>query len=366
MQRVALFTGHYLGTARKAGFHWLADGFHQLGWDVLLVTTNFSWLSYLRRDYRLQYNLRNIAGHIVPHADRLSSYVWFTTWHPANLRLGVLNHLSHPLFARYGRRSLGAAEDWLRTADLFIVESTPGLLVTERLRQLNPNARFVYRVSDDLRRLRCHPVVIDAEPHLAPTFDLVSTPCEYIQQRFAHLPQAVLHPHGMPKSAFDIDTTDPYPHHDAPQCVFVGSAQFDHDFLTRAAEAEPDWQFHIIGPIANVPRRPNIHAYGEQPFADTVPYIQHADIGLQTLVYTPGAESFTDTLKVLQYTYCRLPIIAPDFLRCSRTNLCYYQPGDSASIKTALHQARDFDRNTVDPSGVRTWTELAQHLAGDS
>jgi 2-beta-glucuronyltransferase len=95
-----------------------------------------------------------------------------------------------------------------------------------------------------------------------------------------------------------------------------------------------------------------------------VPWLQHADVGLSTLRYRRGAESFTDSLKIIQYTYCRLPIVAPDFLRSSRTNVFTYRPGDAASIRGALAAARAFDRSTVDRSAIGTWDDLARKLAG--
>jgi 2-beta-glucuronyltransferase len=125
-----------------------------------------------------------------------------------------------------------------------------------------------------------------------------------------------------------------------------------------------DAAFHIIGPIPGLPKRPNVFAYGELPFERTVPYLIHADAGLQTLAYRPGAECFTDSLKIIQYTYCRLPIIAPDFLRCARPNMFYYQPGDDQSISKALREAFAFDRNAINTNGIRSWDELADLLAG--
>lgn len=368
MQRVVLVSGHYLGSKRKAGFHWLADAYHRNGADVFFMTTGLSWLSYLRRDYRLSYPVRREANRCVQVGDRLTSYAWFTPWHPANLRADLLNRLTHSTFARYGDLPLGPAEEAIRRADLVIVESTPGLLLTERIRAINGRARLVYRVSDDLHRLRCHPVVIEAEPRLAGLFDRVSVPCEYIRRRLSNFSQVRLHHHALDKRAFDSPLPNPYAAQPADvecNCVFVGNAQFDCEFLERAARMFPAWRFHIIGPIAGVPRPSNVTAYGELPFAETVPYVAHADIGLQTLRHTPGSESFTDSLKVIQYTYCRLPIVAPEFLRCGRTNMHFYRPGDDASIRAALEDARATDRGRIDRSGILSWDELAQTLASD-
>jgi 2-beta-glucuronyltransferase len=85
-------------------------------------------------------------------------------------------------------------------------------------------------------------------------------------------------------------------------------------------------------------------------------------MGLQTLAPHDGAEAFTDSLKIIQYTYCRLPILAPSFLRSPRPTFVFYVPGDRASIGSALDEARRFDRGRVDTAGVRSWDDLADQL----
>jgi 2-beta-glucuronyltransferase len=93
--------------------------------------------------------------------------------------------------------------------------------------------------------------------------------------------------------------------------------------------------------------------------------VKHADIGLCTLqTHAPAAVSFTDSLKIIQYTYCGLPVVVPELLRSSRPNTFCYVPGQTASIRQALLAARHFDRSTVVTDGIRSWDEVAQELAG--
>jgi len=368
MKTVVLITQHYLSSKRKAGFHWLANAYHQHGWEVVFFTCYISPISFLRGERRFPRPLlRQVAGEArqVRWVDeRLASYVWFTPWHPANLRLPLLNAISRPLFRAYGRLSLGPIEPIIRRASLFIFEPTPGLLLFERFKQLNPGARFVYRASDDLKLLGRHPVVLEAEDAYAPRFDMISTPCEYLHRHFSHLPSAQIHYHGVETHLFDGPHPNPYSS-DAVNAVYVGHSMVDTDFYARASAAFPDWRFHVIGAIDGLPEAPNIIRYGEMPFAATIPYVKHADVGLQTRLYSPGAESLTDSLKVQQYTYCRLPIVAPDFLRCSRNNMFYYTPGDDSSIESALKEAIAFDRDQTDLAKLGNWQTMVADLAGE-
>ncbi len=364
MKRAVVITGHYYGSKRRAGFHWIAEALARAGWEVLFFTCSLSWLSVIRRDYRLDYPVRREAGTIKPVADNINSFVWFTPYHPANLRLPLLNKLSDPLFNSYGNLGLGTAEKAIAESELFIFESIAGLLLFERFKKLSPKARFVYRVSDDLRLLRAHPAVIAAEQEILSQFDLVSVPSRYIYRIFQGHTNVALQPHGIQREYFDRDWPSPYADSAGPNIVFVGASYFDNDFPERASRMFPQCSFHMIGPIPDLPNRPNVIGYGEMPFEQTVPYIKHADLGLQMRRYVPGMESVTDSLKVLQYTYCRLPVIAPSFLRCHHKHMLYYEPGNDTSIAEAIFRGLNYDRSTIAVDTVYSWDELVSHLVG--
>jgi 2-beta-glucuronyltransferase len=362
MKRAILVTGHYWNSKRKAGFHWLADALERNGWEVVFFTAAISWLSVIRRDYRLAYPVLREANQLLQVREAMWSYVWFTPWHPANLRLEFLNRLSRPLFRLYSQLPLGEVESKIREADLIIFESTPGLLLFERFKHLNLNAKFIYRVSDDLRLLRNHSLVLETEQHVAPKFDLVSVPSQQIYRLFEGLPNLELNLHGIRKDLFQQEFSNPYPQRETPNLIFVGNSYFDYDFINHASQLFPNWYFHIIGPIANLPQRKNIIAYGELPFEQTIPYIKYADIGLQTRCYNPGIESLNHSLKVAQYTYCQLPIIAPVYLRSSSPHFFYYHPRDADSIQMALKEAVAYNRSKILIDNIYSWDEVLHHL----
>jgi 2-beta-glucuronyltransferase len=365
VKRVVLVTEHHLESKRKAGFHWLADAYWRAGWEVIFLTVGISWLSWLRRDYRLAYIKGSRSNRIIWLQERLGIYVWLTLWHPADLRLSLLNRISYALFAKYGELPLGEIEEFIARADLLVFESTSGLLLFDRFRQINNHARFVYRVSDDLKLLRVHPVVREVEARCAPKFDLISCPSYYIYRHFAKFSHAEIHPHGVRKELFDQCCLNPYPP-GSYNLIFVGNSHLDGDFLAIASSFFPNWTFHVIGSLPNVPKRSNIFPYGELSFEDTIPYVKYANIGLQTRSYTPGAESLTDSLKVMQYTYCGLPIVAPEFLRSPKPHVFYYIPGNCESIRQALIKAQAFDRTRVPRDTVPSWDDVAEAIAGGS
>ncbi len=365
MKRAVLFTGHYWNSKRQAGFHWIARSLIKKGWEVLFFTAPFSWFSILRRDYRTQYPVYSERCKLIRKEERLRSFVWFTPWHPVDFRSGFLNRICYKLFSGYGDFSLGEAESFIKKSNLIIFESNPVLFLVKRLKALCPDTRMVYRVSDDLRLLRCHPALLDLEQNILPTFDLISVPSQYIYNFFAKQPHLKLHTHGVSKELFDKKYPNPYKAGHGPNLVFIGQAHFDHDFLEIATGLFPNWHFHIIGPLHKSIKRDNVRFYGEMPFNETIPYVKHADIGLHTLAHARGAESFTDSLKMIQYEYCRLPIIAPDYLNCNRPQVHYYKPGEPDSINSALSRAIRFDRSKISADHVNSWDDLTDYLTGE-
>jgi 2-beta-glucuronyltransferase len=359
---VVLISGHYLRSKRRAGFHHLAEAYWKAGWDVTFVTAPISFLSWLRRDYRFEYPVRAEANRLVPVRERLASFVLMTRLHPVSLRSPLANRLAEPLLGRYARISLDRLAAPLADADLVIFEGSAALLLVERVRRMAPRARLVYRASDDLRRLGLHPLILEAEARTMPRFDLVSVPSQHVAEVLAPYGPVEVHPPGIDKAAFDRATASPYP--STPAAVFAGvSPFFDYDSLATAGEVAPEVAFHVIGP----PRRPapaNVTFHSEMPFEELVPYLQHASFGLLFFPPGEGALSLGNGNKVAQYSYCRLPIVAPAHLEVERANVCVFEPGDPESLRRALARAERMEHSPAFAEGVLSADELAEILAG--
>ncbi len=363
MKRVVLVSNHCLESPVKAGFAHLADSFCRAGWDVLFFTESISWLTLLRgRDQRSQQAILRRSNRVHKVRARLASYVWLMPFHPINLRSPLLNRWSEPVLKLYPRFSLGAAEPAIARADLFVFDSDHGLFLFDRFKKLNPRARFVYRVSDDIRMLGHHPMLAAQEERILPQFDLVSAAFSLFCKRFAGLPNVRFHNHGLDKSLFDRPCANPYASA-GPNVIYVGMNFFDADFMARAVRLFPDCFFYVFGAVGPLPAAANLISYGKRPFAELIPYLRHADIGLQNLRYAPGAECFADSLKMIQYTYCRLPIVALRFLTQDREHVFYYDPGEDASIRQALLAARAFDRSRISTASIVSWDDLYGILA---
>ena len=366
--RIVFLSNHYYPSPRRAGFHHLADAMQHAGHQVTFVTTGLSWISYARRDYRTRYpGLSASRNRLRKECPGLDSYVHFTVLHPHTTLIPWLDSLLDGLMDRYDRYSLGPAEARIAEADAVVYESSPSLFLFRKCQRLTPGALHVYRVSDDLRILRSPPPrLLALETEIAPHLDCISAPCSYLADKFAGLPNVRLHRHGIDKVAFDAACDTPYGTTQG-NCVFVGNAHLDETFIASVALRMPQITLHVIGPFGNTVSLPNVRYYGERPFRDTVPYIKFADVGLCSITRANRhAASFSDSLKVIQYRYCGLPIVAPDFLDLRRDGVSYYTPGDAASAADAMRRALSLGRDPARAREVRSWDEVAADILADA
>lgn len=359
---MVLVSPAYLGSKRRIGFHHLARAYRDHGWDVVFVTAPISFLQRLRGDYRFDYPVVEEANRLVPVGERLTSFVLMTRWQPGNLRLPVANRLSSQLFRRYAHVSLGPLAGLLAETDLIVFEGTAALLLVPRFRELSPRARVVYRASDDLRRLKVHPLLLQAEAEAVAQVDLVSVPTSDVAEALLTYGPVTVHPPAIDKRAFDRPTASPY--ETGPAAVFAGVTRlFDYSTLEWAAGLAPHVAFHIVGlPPRAMPRNVTFHL--EMPFDEVVPYLRHATYAL--LFFPPGYPSLGQGNKVAQYSYCRLPIVAPSFFETERPNMCLYEVGGESSLERALAQAEAMPHSESFADGVLSAEELAAILAGDA
>lgn len=92
-----------------------------------------------------------------------------------------------------------------------------------------------------------------------------------------------------------------------PRFGFFGviDERLDMELLAGVAEARPDWQFIMIGPVvkidpATLPRLPNIHWLGRKDYAELPDYVAHWDVALMPFALN-AATRFISPTKTLEY-----------------------------------------------------------------
>ncbi|HEX5342258.1 MAG TPA: NAD(P)-binding protein [Duganella sp.] len=90
--------------------------------------------------------------------------------------------------------------------------------------------------------------------------------------------------------------------------------RFDASLLAALADAQPDWQLVMVGPVvkidpATLPQRQNIHYLGQQPYEALPHFLAGWDVCLLPFAIN-DATRFISPTKVLEYMAAELPIVS--------------------------------------------------------
>ena len=101
-----------------------------------------------------------------------------------------------------------------------------------------------------------------------------------------------------------------------PRLGFCGvvDERMDLELLAAMAEARPDWQLVIIGPVvkidpAHLPRRSNIHYLGGKPYAQLPQYLAHWDVALMPFARNESTRFISPT-KTPEYLAAGKPVVS--------------------------------------------------------
>lgn len=351
--RVLILSRHDYRTKRKASAHFLAKALAEQGHEVRFFSVGYSWLSKLRGDSRTFLDERANCWETV---DGVHAYLWRGNWHPTHVPM--LGEKSGYLYDLWARSRCDALDEAASMSDVIIVESGIAPMLIPRVRAAAPHARLVYRAADLLSTAGVHPRVQQILEQSREEIDLVVVVAQAMLPHFDcfDVPKMVLR-HGIDGDQISAPTENPYtrPHN----VVSAGSMLFDPKAVSIAAECWPDWHFHLIGVPANS-FPDNVVQHPEMPFASTLPYLRHADIGLAA--YQKEAESgylAESSLKLLQFGAIGLPAVCPQFAVVPGSLRFGYDPEEPETIVGALERASTAPRVVAD---IPSWSQVAESL----
>ena len=101
-----------------------------------------------------------------------------------------------------------------------------------------------------------------------------------------------------------------------PRLGFYGviDERLDLDIIDRLAGDHPDWQIVVVGPVvkidpARLPRKPNIHYFGQRSYDELPRYLAGWDVCLLPFARN-DATKFISPTKTLEYMAAELPIVS--------------------------------------------------------
>jgi 2-beta-glucuronyltransferase len=327
------------------------------GCRVDFLSVRLSYLSWLKNDPRWRFAKKRPLNRWNKVDDLQNEYICFNLIHSVTLKLSVLNKWMSPIVRRMGGAVPSPVKELLSSYTDIVIESGVALLLLPELRRHAPRARIIYHAADRLGTIGAHPAAAAVLRRHSAKLDLVHILAEAIRDDVPVGRPTIYLPHGIDKTVFDQATTSPYSR--GKNAVSVGDMLFDSNAVETMARANPDWTFHLFGAGAILSENfSNVIAYGEKSFDVIAPFIRFADIGIAPYKMEKDADYLSQSsMKMVQYTYCRLPIIAPHFASCGRNHVIGYNPGSTASIEAAFDKAKCFDRASIDASSVLSWEE---------
>ena len=338
-----------------------AEALARRGWNVRFVTVQLSRLSYLVKNPRLKEVPPGDINTWRARADNLYNYVWVPFLHPATFPTPVLNKATSFFADIYPMLLPAAVKKEVANAQLVILESCAAIALFRRLKAIGKRAKFVYFANDRLAAIGMHPVLAKLQWRLAREFDLIRTNANGLVEDFPANASVEYIPQGLDKASFDVETKSPYAG-GTVNIVIAGDMAFDAGAVRAVLEAFPTVQIHAFGrtlPEVLIPYG-NFHHYGEVAFSTLLPYIKHADVGFAPYRDRPGLDYLAESsLKIIQYTYARLPIVAPHFAKGTRDHVLTYVPDQPATVARAVSKGLSFDRSKIDVAGIPDWDEMA-------
>lgn len=355
---VFFVTGHDASAPRKVDFHFWAQSLEKAGITVDFMTVGLSNATAFKRNAR---HFSKPFNTWVSLSKLRTKFVWKPLFHPFSLNNPTLDRLTRPLFKLYPALLPRSVKERIARAQVIVIESGVGLMLVRSIAALAPQAKLIYTVSDRIETLTFHPLILEAERDAIAHFDLIRVPAAVMKESFPDSAPVSYIPPGLDTRTFDRMLPNPYA--GGKNAISIGDMLFNASVLETLARNFPDWTFHLFGKKARLAQPlANVIEHGEKPFDELIGYLKHADIGIAPYHDAPNVGYISQSsLKMVQYTYCQLPIVAPAFAAPGRSHvLPFAARADSASVVAAFTAAIAYDRSQIDRTQVMNWDAVTQ------
>ena len=294
---------------------------------------------------------------------------------PQGLDEARSNQLQHELLARYfAENKIDEYVFWYYTP-----------MALEKSRDFAP-ALTVYDCMDELANFKFAPPTLRTlEQELFERADLVFTGGQTLYEaKSQQHDDAHAFPSSIDKAHFGLARTDlPEPADQAgivhPRVGFFGvvDERLDVELLGQLAEAHPEWQFVIIGPVVKIapdslPQQSNIHYLGGKNYQELPAYLRGWDVA--TLLFADNESTkFISPTKTPEYLAAGKPVVSTPIRDVVRpygdlglVHIAADAPAFGEAITAALQQRTDADwlRRTdtylATISWDLTWQQMVQ------
>jgi len=353
-----VLSAHDYRSPRRANIHFITSELAKRG-RTRFFSLRYSRLSKYTSDPRISLDY---AANQIGIYQGVECYLWKTAIHPFNTRRRWLRPLETLLYNWYSNGYNQVLRHWIEEATVIILESGVAPVFFDLIKELNPDAKILYRASDALETINVADYVSQTFARIASQLNTIALPSKALAETIPSKHNLAFVPHGIDHSV--ALKADPSPYGEGLHAVSVGSMLFDPTFFVHAAKRFPHITFHIIGSgqASHPDYGDNVKIYGEMPFTKTLCYIKHANLGIAPYSSVNMPAYLRDTsMKLIQYDFFKIPAICPFFIAADYPNRFGYEIGNGDSIEHAIKRAL----NPVKPlvaQRVLTWGEVTERM----
>jgi 2-beta-glucuronyltransferase len=353
-----VLSAHDYRSPRRANIHFITSELAKRG-RTRFFSLRYSHLSKYTSDPRL--SLDYTANQIGVYQG-VECYLWKTAIHPFNTRRRWLRPLETLMYNWYSSGYNPVLRKWIEEATVILLESGVAPVFFDLIKELNPNAKILYRASDALDTINVADYVNKTFTRIAGQLNTIALPSKALADTIPSKHNLAFVPHGIDHSV--AEKADPSPYGPGIHAVSVGSMLFDPNFFVHAAKRFPNITFHIIGSgqAAHPDYGDNVKIYGEMPFNKTLCYIKHADLGIAPYSSDNMPAYLRDTsMKLIQYDFFEIPAICPFYIAADYPNRFGYEIGNGDSIENAIKRALNPLKPLV-AQRVLSWSEVTERM----
>ena len=354
----------FLPSTRKASIHFVSEALAARGHSVSMVSVGFSQLTRLKDPGLYRQLAAEHGNRFIERMPRYRTACYLPLLHPYSSGRQWLDRCTSAAFRLYGAILPRFLREEVAEADVVFLESGTGICFFDAIRRANARARIVYFRRDRLDTVRASTHLIALEQRLARSCDLVLVNAQRMADDLPSGISLAYVPQGIDTAAFDQCNVSPYPH-GSRNAVAVGNMLFDKAAISDMARHNPDVAFHLFGKGMSGNYPANVNVYGERPFAEIIPYIKFADIGIAPYRMTENELYLAQSsLKLQQYAYCRLPVLAPDLLSGVRDNIVPYRQTGEDDWTGVVQAALRMNHDPAWQDGILSWDDVAAQTEG--
>ena len=354
----------FLPTTRKTSVHFVSEALAERGHTVETISVGYSHLSYFKKgDLYRQFTPQK--NRFVERAPRYRSACYLPPLHPFSSGSRLLDRIMPPFFWLYGNVLPRFMKKAIQRADSVAIESGTAIAFFDAVHRINPAARTLYFARDRLDTVGACTYLQKLERRIAPLFNSIVVPSARMATQFPPGTRVAVVPQGIDKAGFDAATVSPYAA-GSKNAIAVGNILFDRKAVIEMARAAPEIGFHLFG--TGIPRDfpENVRVYGERSFSEIIPYIKFADFGLAPYRLSERELYLAESsLKMQQYSYCLLPILAPDLMEDSRANIVAYVQETETDWSGKVRKAATMLHDPIWREDILTWDEVANRIEAE-